>query len=84
MSFVRFSSTLNFIKKNRTFIYLFAAFFSYQPIGTVLFLLTQDDDKKNVPNFLWTAVNVFVIMIISFFFREYVLSFSGLAWKPYV
>jgi hypothetical protein len=41
------------------FIYLLR-FFSYQPYwnGSILLDL-QDDDKKDVPVFLWTAVNVF-------------------------
>lgn len=67
------------------FIYLFAALFSViNPIGTVpIFVgLTQDDDKKERSRIsLWTAVNVFVIMIISFFLGEYVLSFFGISME---
>jgi MarC family membrane protein len=65
------------------FIYLFAALFSVlNPIGTVpIFVgLTQDDDKKERSRIsLWTAINVFVILIISFFLGEYVLSFFGIS-----
>jgi MarC family membrane protein len=67
------------------FIYLFAALFSViNPIGTVpIFVgLTQDDDKKERSRIsLWTAINVFVIMIISFFLGEYVLSFFGISME---
>jgi multiple antibiotic resistance protein len=41
--------------------------------------LTQDDDKKNVPEFR-TAVNVFVIMIISFFLGN-TFSFFGISME---
>ncbi len=65
------------------FIYLFAALFSVlNPIGTVpIFVgLTMDDDKKERSRIsLWTAINVFIILIISFFFGEYVLSFFGIS-----
>ena len=61
------------------FIYLFAALFSViNPIGTVpIFVgLTMDDDEKERSRIsLWTAINVFIILIISFFFGEYVLTF---------
>ncbi|MET0760449.1 MAG: MarC family NAAT transporter [Flavobacterium sp.] len=65
------------------FIYLFAALFSVlNPIGTVpIFVgLTQHDDKKERSRIsLWTAINVFIILIISFFIGEYVLSFFGIS-----
>lgn len=65
------------------FIYLFAALFSVlNPIGTVpIFVgLTMDDDKKERSRIsLWTAINVFIILVISFFFGEYVLSFFGIS-----
>lgn len=65
------------------FIYLFAALFSVlNPIGTVpIFVgLTMDDDKKERSRIsLWTAINVFTILVISFFFGEYVLSFFGIS-----
>ena len=64
------------------FIYLFFALFSVlNPIGTVpIFVgLTQDDDKKERSRIsLWTAIDVFVILIISFFVGQYVLSFFGI------
>jgi MarC family membrane protein len=65
------------------FIYLFAGLFSVlNPIGTVpIFVgLTMDDDKKERSRIsLWTAINVFIILVISFFFGEYVLSFFGIS-----
>jgi MarC family membrane protein len=64
------------------FIYLFFALFSVlNPIGTVpIFVgLTQDDDKKERSRIsLWTAINVFIILIISFFIGQYVLAFFGI------
>ncbi|MDG2432449.1 MarC family protein, partial [Flavobacterium sp.] len=64
------------------FIYLFAALFSVlNPIGTVpIFVgLTMDDDAKERSRIsLWTAINVFIILIISFFLGEYVLTFFGI------
>ncbi len=65
------------------FIYLFAALFSVlNPIGTVpIFVgLTQDDTKKERSRIsLWTAINVFIILIISFFVGQYVLTFFGIS-----
>ena len=65
------------------FIYIFAALFSViNPIGTVpIFVgLTQDDDKKERSRIsLWTAINVFLILIISFFVGQYVLDFFGIS-----
>ena len=65
------------------FIYLFAALFSVlNPIGTVpIFVgLTQDDSniERNRIS-LWTSINVFLILIISFFVGQYVLSFFGIS-----
>jgi MarC family membrane protein len=64
------------------FIFLFAALFSVlNPIGTVpIFVgLTQDYNKKERSRVaLWTAVNVFIILIISFFIGQYVLEFFGI------
>ena len=64
------------------FIYLFFALFSVlNPIGTVpIFVgLTQDYDKKERAKVsLWTAIDVFLILIISFFAGQYVLSFFGI------
>jgi len=64
------------------FIFLFAALFSVlNPIGTVpIFVgLTQDYSKKERSRVaLWTGVNVFIILIISFFVGQYVLTFFGI------
>ena len=64
------------------FILLFAALFSVlNPIGTVpIFVgLTQDYTKKERSRVaLWTGVNVFIILIISFFVGQYVLEFFGI------
>ncbi|WP_310556252.1 MarC family NAAT transporter [Flavobacterium sp.] len=64
------------------FIYLFFALFSVlNPIGTVpIFVgLTQDDSKDERSRIsLWTAIDVFIILIISFFVGQYVLSFFGI------
>ena len=64
------------------FTLLFAALFSVlNPIGTVpIFVgLTQDYTKKERSRVsLWTAINVFIILIISFFIGQYVLSFFGI------
>ena len=64
------------------FIYLFFALFSVlNPIGTVpIFVgLTQDYDSKERANVsLWTSIDVFIILIISFFVGQYVLSFFGI------
>ena len=65
------------------FIYLFFALFSVlNPIGTVpIFVgLTQHDTKKERSRIsLWTAINVFIILIVSFFIGEYVLLFFGIS-----
>lgn len=65
------------------FIYLFAALFSVlNPIGTVpIFVgLTMSDTKKERSRIsLWTAINVFIILIVSFFIGQYVLSFFGIS-----
>jgi len=64
------------------FIILFGALFSVlNPIGTVpIFVsLTQDFTKKERSNLsLRTAINVFIILTISFFIGEYVLTFFGI------
>lgn len=65
------------------FIYIFAALFSVlNPIGTVpIFVgLTQHDDQKERARIsLWTAIDVFLILIISYFIGQYVLSFFGIS-----
>lgn len=69
-------------KKMEIFIYLFAALFSVlNPIGTVpIFVgLTHDYSKRERSRVsLLTAFNVFVILIISFFIGQYVLTFFGI------
>lgn len=65
------------------FIYLFAALFSVlNPIGTVpIFVgLTQDDSQKERSRIsLWTAINVFIILLVSYFIGQYVLTFFGIS-----
>ncbi|MEL1245423.1 MarC family NAAT transporter [Flavobacterium sp. DGU11] len=65
------------------FIYIFASLFSViNPLGAVpIFVgLTQDDTKKERQRIsLWTAINVFLIMIISFYVGQYVLAFFGIS-----
>lgn len=64
------------------FIFLVAALFSVlNPIGTVpIFVgLTQDYTKKERSKVsMLTAINVFIILIISFFIGQYVLEFFGI------
>ncbi len=64
------------------FIFLLAALFSVlNPIGTVpIFVgLTQDYTQKERSKVsLLTALNVFIILIISFFIGQYVLEFFGI------
>jgi len=64
------------------YIFLLAALFSVlNPIGTVpIFVgLTQDYSKKERSKVsLLTALNVFIILIISFFVGQYVLEFFGI------
>lgn len=66
----------------KEFIFLLAALFSVlNPIGTVpIFVgLTQDYTKKERSRVsLWTSINVFIILIISFFIGQYVLQFFGI------
>lgn len=65
------------------FIYIFASLFSViNPLGAVpIFVgLTQDDSTKERQRIsFWTAVNVFIIMLISFFVGQYVLAFFGIS-----
>jgi MarC family membrane protein len=65
------------------FIYLFAALFSVlNPIGTVpIFVgLTHDDTKKERSRIsIWTAINVCIILLISYFVGQYVLTFFGIS-----
>jgi len=65
------------------FIYVFAALFSVlNPLGAVpifvgLTLVYSKEERSRVS--LWTAINVFIILIISFFIGEYVLKFFGIS-----
>lgn len=65
------------------FVYIFAAVFSVlNPLGAVpVFVgLTQhDSNAERSRTSLWTAINVFIILIISFFIGEYVLKFFGIS-----
>ncbi|MFN4197585.1 MAG: MarC family NAAT transporter [Flavobacterium sp.] len=62
--------------------YVFAALFSVlNPLGAVpIFVgLTQEYTKKERSRVaLWTAINVFLILVISFFVGEFVLKFFGI------
>lgn len=64
------------------FFLLFAALFSVlNPIGTVpIFVgLTEGYTKKEISKTsLWTALNVFIILMIAFFIGQYVLTFFGI------
>jgi MarC family membrane protein len=65
------------------FIYIFVALFSViNPLGAVpIFVgLTQGDSNKERQRIsFWTAVNVFLILFISFFIGQYVLAFFGIS-----
>jgi MarC family membrane protein len=62
--------------------YVFAALFSVlNPLGAVpIFVgLTQEYTRKERSRVaLWTAINVFLILVISFFVGEFVLKFFGI------
>jgi MarC family membrane protein len=63
------------------FLYIFAALFSVlNPIGAIpVFVgLTSGYTKEELSKTsLWTAVNVFIILIVAYFMGEYVLQFFG-------
>ena len=65
------------------FIYVFAALFSViNPLGTVpIFVgLTKDDSKaERARTSILTAINIFVILTISFFTGRYILNFFGIS-----
>ena len=65
------------------FIYVFAALFSVlNPLGAIpIFVgLTQDDSKQERSRIsLWTAINVAIILIISYFIGQFVLKFFGIS-----
>ncbi|MFP9099991.1 MarC family NAAT transporter [Flavobacterium sp. RHBU_24] len=65
------------------FIYIFAAIFSViNPLGAVpIFVgLTQGDSLRERQRIsFWTAINVFIILIVSFFIGQYALTFFGIS-----
>ncbi|MGM1055308.1 MAG: MarC family NAAT transporter [Bacteroidota bacterium] len=65
------------------FIYVFAALFSViNPLGTVpIFVgLTKDDSSaERSKTSLLTSINIFVILVISFFTGRYLLQFFGIS-----
>jgi multiple antibiotic resistance protein len=65
------------------FLYIFGALFSVMnPLGTVpIFVsLTGGDTQKEINKIsLLTSINVFVILVISFFLGNYVLAFFGIS-----
>lgn len=65
------------------FFYIFAALFSVlNPIGAIpVFVgLTQDYTKTELnKTSLWTAINVFIILLVAYFIGEYVLRFFGIS-----
>lgn len=64
------------------FLLTFAALFSVlNPVGNLpVFLgLTQNDSQKSKNRTaLWSAINVFIILTVSFFVGEYILRFFGI------
>jgi multiple antibiotic resistance protein len=65
------------------FVYIFGALFSViNPLGAVpIFVgLTQDDSVKERQHIsFWTAINVFIILLVAFFIGQYALSFFGIS-----
>lgn len=65
------------------FLITFAALFSViNPLGSVpIFLgLTQDDTKESKKRTaLWASINVFIILVISFFIGKVILNFFGIS-----
>lgn len=65
------------------FFYIFAALFSVlNPIGAIpVFVgLTQDYSRTELnKTSLWTAINVFIILVVAYFIGEYVLRFFGIS-----
>ncbi|CAL67755.1 MarC family protein [Christiangramia forsetii] len=65
------------------FIYIFAALFSViNPLGTVpIFVgLTKEDSKaERSKTSILTVINIFVILLISFFTGRYILNFFGIS-----
>jgi MarC family membrane protein len=64
------------------FIYLFFALFSVlNPLGTVPIFVGLTQGYNHIERSrvaLWTSINVFIILIISFFIGQYVLRFFGI------
>ncbi|WP_026933578.1 MarC family protein [Christiangramia echinicola] len=65
------------------FIYVFAALFSViNPLGTVpifVGLTKEDSNKVRSKTSILTAINIFVILLISFFTGRYILKFFGIS-----
>jgi len=65
------------------FIYIFFALFSVlNPLGAIpIFIALTDGDSKQSRSrtSLWTAINVVIILTISFFVGEYALNFFGIS-----
>ncbi len=65
------------------FLLSFAALFSViNPLGTLpIFIgLTKDKTKKNINLVaLWTAINTFIILVVSFFLGKFLLDFFGIS-----
>lgn len=65
------------------FILTLTALFSViNPIGTVpvFIALTQNDSKSSIKRTaLWASINVFIILIVSFFLGKYILEFLGIS-----
>jgi len=65
------------------FIYIFAALFSViNPLGAVpifVGLTMHDSLAERSRTSFWTAINVFIILLISFFVGQYVLAFFGIS-----
>lgn len=65
------------------FIYAFAALFSViNPLGTVpifVGLTKEDSNAERSRTSILTAINIFVILVISFFTGKYILNFFGIS-----
>jgi MarC family membrane protein len=65
------------------FFYLFAALFSViNPLATLpIFVSLTSEDAPVIRHrtAFWTAVNVFIILLVSYFLGQYVLSFFGIS-----
>ena len=65
------------------FIYVFAALFSViNPLGTVpifVGLTKEDSNAEKSRTSIFTAINIFVILLIAFFTGKYILNFFGIS-----